>query len=221
MKLHLVIAYFGQRYHGWQHQPGQATVQGAIEQAAVRVFKEPVDQEHLTRFYADPARYAFNFQIHLLHKRIGIQMLAACEALYSDAYAGAIVDRSLFGDEVFASLHHDAGNIDDLDWEAYRSALRNMQFMIWPPTTLIYLRVQPEVALARMQKRMSEEQRAFEGGVTLEYLQELYKRYETLVKDASRGAFPWSHTLEVRYVDWNPSIRTKAEWDQVAAGLKE
>ena len=42
MKLKLTIAYFGQRYHGWQRQPGLETIQGAVEQAAFRVFKEPV-----------------------------------------------------------------------------------------------------------------------------------------------------------------------------------
>lgn len=42
MKLHLTIAYFGQRYHGWQRQPGRPTVQEAVEQAAARVFDEPV-----------------------------------------------------------------------------------------------------------------------------------------------------------------------------------
>jgi len=185
-----------------------------------RVFKEPVDPEHLTRFYKDPARYAFNFQIYLLHKRIGIQMLAASESLYSDAYRGAIVDRSLFGDACFAGMHHDAGNIDDLDWQAYQQALSNMKFMIWPPTTLIYLRVQPEVAYERIQRRMQEENRAFEGGVDLSYLRELYKRYEKLIRDAARGEFPWSHTLEVRHFDWNSDVRTEAEWDMIAAGLK-
>ena len=66
-----------------------------------RVFKEPVDKGHLDRFYADPRRWAWNLQVHFLHRRIGIQMLAACEALYSDTYAGALVDRSVFGDAAF------------------------------------------------------------------------------------------------------------------------
>ncbi|MDD4889022.1 MAG: tRNA pseudouridine(38-40) synthase TruA [Phycisphaerae bacterium] len=42
MRLHLTIAYFGQRYHGWQRQPGRPTVQQAVEMAAARVFDEPV-----------------------------------------------------------------------------------------------------------------------------------------------------------------------------------
>ena len=42
MKLHLTIAYFGQRYHGWQRQPDRLTVQQAVEQAAARVFHQPI-----------------------------------------------------------------------------------------------------------------------------------------------------------------------------------
>ncbi len=43
MKLKLTIAYFGQRYHGWQRQGGLLTVQGALEHAAARVFAQPVE----------------------------------------------------------------------------------------------------------------------------------------------------------------------------------
>ncbi|MCG3177729.1 MAG: tRNA pseudouridine synthase A [Phycisphaerae bacterium] len=43
MKLKLTIAYFGQRYHGWQHQPGLPTVQGCLQDVARRVLREPVE----------------------------------------------------------------------------------------------------------------------------------------------------------------------------------
>jgi tRNA pseudouridine38-40 synthase len=42
MKLHLTIAYFGQRYHGWQRQPDRLTIQQAVEMAAARVFNQPI-----------------------------------------------------------------------------------------------------------------------------------------------------------------------------------
>lgn len=186
-----------------------------------RVFQEPVDQEQLTRFYTEPSKYAYHLQNFLLHKRIGIQMLAACEALYSDQYDGAMVDRSLFGDAVFAKMHYEAGNISRLDWEAYQMSLTNMKFMIWPPTTLVYLDVQPEVALARIQGRMKEEDRNFEGGITLDYLKSLKRHYEEFIQDAKDGKFPWSHAMDVRYSDWNPATLSSTEWDAVAAALKE
>ncbi len=43
MKLKLTIAYFGQRYHGWQRQRDDDTVQERVEAAARRVFGQPVN----------------------------------------------------------------------------------------------------------------------------------------------------------------------------------
>jgi len=188
-----------------------------------RVFEEPVDKKHLDRFYKDPARYAFAFQIYILHKRIGIQNLAAAEALYSDRWDGAIVDRSLFGDSAFAELHAEEGNIAPLDMEAYRAAKHNMQLMIWPPTTLVFLDVQPCVALSRLKERLekSKGDRDFELGVTLEYLQKLRHAYKRLIVAAKDGTYPWSHAVSVVHTQWDPKTVTAEEWDAVAEGLRE
>jgi deoxyadenosine/deoxycytidine kinase len=186
-----------------------------------RIFKEPIEEAQLERFYREPARYAYNLQMHLLHKRIGIQIIAAAEALYSDTYAGAIVDRSLFGDVVFAEMHAESGNIPPIDMESYRAAQNAMQFLIFPPTTLVFLDVTPETALKRIQERFSTGTRPFECGITLEYLQNLSKHYKDLVRNAREGRYPWSHTVQVIHVQWDPATVTEAEWDAVAAGLKE
>lgn len=188
-----------------------------------RVFKEPVDKRHLDRFYADPHKYAFNYQIFILHKRIGIQSLAAAEALYSDRWDGAIVDRSLFGDAAFAELHAAEGNIESLDLEAYRAAKHNMQLMIWPPTTLVFLDVQPRTALKRIQDRLAEAKgtRDFELGIDIEYLRKLRKAYKKLVNAAKDGKYPWSHAVSVIHSQWDPRTVSSEEWDAVAAGLKE
>jgi deoxyadenosine/deoxycytidine kinase len=188
-----------------------------------RVFKEPVDKRHLDRFYADPQKYAFAYQVFILHKRIGIQNLAAAESLYSDRWDGAMVDRSLFGDAAFAELHAAEGNIEPLDLEAYHAAKHNMQLMIWPPTTLVFLDVQPRTAFKRVKTRLeeSEGKRDFELGIDIEYLQKLRKAYKKLIKAAKNGKYPWSHNVDVVHVEWNPNTRTKEEWDAVAEGLAE
>lgn len=171
-----------------------------------RCFEEPVDHVRLDRFYTKPEAYAFSLQIHLLHKRIGIQMLAACEALYSDTFKGSIVDRSLFGDATFAEMHHESGNITDLDWETYKTAILNMKLMIWPPTILLYLEVEPEVALERVRRRETAGGRPYESKISLDYLKRLQDKYESMVAGATRGDWPWGHAVKVLRKDWNADI---------------
>lgn len=186
-----------------------------------RVFKEPVDKDHLTRFYTDPKGFAYHLQMHLLHRRIGIQMLAACEALYSDCYAGALVDRSVMGDAAFASMHHESGNISDLDWQTYQAALAAMKLMLFPPTTLIFLDARPETCLERIHERAKVEDRPYEAGVELAYLRQLAVHYKELIRSAKDGRWPWGHAVDVQHIQWDPATRTEAEWNAVAASLAE
>lgn len=185
-----------------------------------RVFYEPLDKERLTRFYSNPEKYAYHYQVYMLHKRIGIQMLAACEALYSDTYAGAMVDRSLFGDLPFAKMHAKKGNIEPLDWLTYQLTHHNMKLMIWPPTILVYLSVEPEVALERVRRRIEAEGRKYEGGLTLGYLRDLRALNEEMVEDAQNGKWPWGHAVKIHYSDGNLDTRSKTEWDAVASSLR-
>lgn len=183
-----------------------------------RVMREPVaDNPYLDLFYQDPKKYAYAMQIYLLHRRVGIQRLAADEALYSDRWAGAVIDRSVFGDRVFAEEHYRAGNISDLDMHAYDTAYEAMRLMIFPPTVLVYLDVTPETAY----KRIHERDRKAESTITIEYLQALNRGYRKLMKRARDGNYPWSHCLRLLEVTWDPATRTKDEWDAVARNLEQ
>jgi len=186
-----------------------------------RVIKEPVDKAHLDRFYSNPKGYAYQLQLHLLHRRIGLQMLAACEALYSDTYDGAMVDRSVFGDATFEAMHYEDGNITELDHQTYRAALKNMKLMLFPPTTLIYIDAQPETCLRRIRERAEKEDRPYESGITLEYLRRLQGHYKQLLRSAKEGQWPWGHCVDIVHVQGDLERRTPAEWDAVAQGLKE
>jgi len=183
-----------------------------------RVMKEPVDDNpYLDLFYKDHKTYALDMQLYLLHRRIGMQQLAAAESLYSDRWDGAIVDRSVFGDRPFAELHYQYGNIDDLGMHNYDIAYESMRLMIFPPTVLVYLDVTPETAM----KRIRERARGAEVSITLKYLEDLSKIYRRLIKRARDGNYPWSHCLRILEVTWDPITRTSEEWDAVARNLKQ
>ena len=179
----------------------------------LRVLEEPVDANpYLTKFYADPKRYATGMQFWLLHRRYATQQLAAYEATGVGGYQGTILDRSLAGDRVFAKMHMKCGNIDPMDWETYEMAYSIMARNLLPPTLLIFLDVQPQTAYDRMKKR----NRTAEVGVSLQYLIDLREGYQELLKEAETGLMPWSHAIRVSRTCWDPDTITETQWDAVA-----
>jgi deoxyadenosine/deoxycytidine kinase len=183
----------------------------------LRMIEEPVETNYyLGPFYKDPKRYAFGFQIFMLHQRYAMQQLAAYEATGIGGYKGAILDRSISGDRVFAKMHMQAGNIDELDYKTYEMAYSVMCRTLLPPTLLVFLDVQPETAYRRMQKRDRPE----EKGVQLEYLIQLRSGYQDLLNEADSGLMPWSHAVKVSRLVWDPDTTTQDMWDMVARTVR-
>jgi len=184
----------------------------------LRLIEEPVgngegeENPYLEKFYKDPKKYAFGMQMFLLHKRYAMQQLASFEATGVGGYNGAILDRSLSGDRVFAKLHRDSGNIDQLDWETYEMAYSVMARTLLPPTLLIFLDTQPETAYERMQRR----NRSAEAGVPLEYLKKLQVGYLDLLREADQGLLPWGHAVKVCRIAWDMDTITPDQWDRTA-----
>jgi len=182
----------------------------------LRLLEEPVDVELLTLYYEDPVRWAFPFQMAMLHARYATQMLAASETMALTAYDGAIVDRSLWGDLVFARALMEDKKIHSKEWEIYMRAVKNMCMTLFPPLVLVYLDVTPATAFKRIQKRA----RPQEARVTLEYLQMIHAGYHRLLKEAKTHFYPWSHAVEVLQIPWDPSIVDDDAWSQVADTVK-
>jgi len=179
--------------------------------------EEPVDNNYyLEPFYKDPPKYAFGMQMFLLHYRYAMKQKASYAAMIGDC-KGVILDRSIAGDRVFAKLHHDAGNINQLDWRCYNYAYEVMARTIQPPTLFLYLDVQAETALSRMKKRS----RNAESAVPIAYLQELKDGYEQLIKELKTGLAPWAHSIEVERIIWDTDTVTDEAWNGVAATIND
>jgi deoxyadenosine/deoxycytidine kinase len=184
---------------------GKSTFSGWIaDELKLRLIKEPVDNDYLTIFYENPKRWAFPMQIDLLHKRYSLQQLAAYEASLAavgeSEYQGVVLDRGLPGDRVFARLHMLEGNISKVEWRTYTRAYETMTCSLIPPSLLIYLDVEPEVAMKRVQTR----DRTFErAGVPIEYLEKLHRGYLDLLVEIESGQHTWSRGMEVMRVPWN------------------
>lgn len=178
-----------------------------------QVIEEPVDDNpYLEPFYKDPKTHATMMQIYLLHRRYALQKAAALVSLGVGQFDGAILDRSLSGDRVFAKLHREAGNISELDWQTYEMCYQVMCHTLLPPTRLIFLDVQPETAFERMKNRNREA----ESKVPLEYLQQLREGYKSLLGEAERGLMPWGHAVKVTTLIWDP-VNDNPNWDAISS----
>lgn len=183
----------------------------------LRLLQEPVDEELLELFYNDKDRWSFSFQIEMLHRRWAMQISAASETMVAGGYEGAILDRSLWGDLVFARALFEAGKMHKKEWEIYLSAVRNMALVLYPPTVLLYLNARPDTCLERIHERA----RPQEQGITLEYLQTIHAGYQRLVAETQHSAFPWSHAVRCLVVPWDPRTVTDVEWSRTAEMLRE
>jgi deoxyadenosine/deoxycytidine kinase len=184
----------------------------------LRLIEEPVETNpYLEKFYQDPKQYAFGMQIFLLHKRYAMQQLAAYEATGVGGFKGAILDRSLSGDRVFAKMLYEAGHINELDFQTYEMAHEYMCRSLLPPTLLIFLDVQPQTAFDRMKKR----NRGAESGVPLDYLIQLRKGYQDLIREAESALLPWAHAIRVVRIPWDFDVHSPEQWDSVALTVQD
>jgi len=189
----------------------------------LRLLEEPVgngegiENPYLEKFYKDPKKWAFPMQIFLLHQRYSMQQLASYEATGVGGFSGAVIDRSLPGDRVFAKMLRDAGHIEQLDWETYEICYNIMCRSLLPPTLLIYLDVQPETAFNRMKKR----NRNAESSVPLEYLKDLRTGYVELLREAEQALLPWAHAARICRIPFDFDITEESQWDAIAQTVKD
>lgn len=178
---------------------GKTTLTQALaKQLNYREILEPVaDTRYLEQFYMCPRRWAFPFQMDMLFKRWELHQLATYEALTG---TGAILDRGMPGDMVFAEMHFHAGNIHQLEWETYQRMYRSlMSNVTLLPKVLVYLDVEPKTAYERVKKRG----RTSEVHLTLDYLVELRQMYERLLDRIESGKHEWAAGITIQKIDWD------------------
>lgn len=139
------------------------------EELGLHGFEEPVtDNPLLEKFYHDRKRYAFPLQVFFLNRRF--RMLKDAEGLASSS----VMDRSIYGDVIFAKLLHEGGDMEKEEFLLYQELLVNMLDHIEAPKLMIYLKCDVDTALSRIQKRG----RDYEQIVERDYWERLNKEYE-------------------------------------------
>lgn len=133
-------------------------------------FEEPVqDNPILDRFYHDRKRYSFPLQIFFLNRRFRMLKEAA------ELGKPTLMDRSIYGDVIFAKLLYEEGNMDKDEYMLYRELLMNMLEHVEAPKLMIYLKIDTDSAIERIRKRG----RDYEQIVEREYWETLNWEYES------------------------------------------
>ena len=154
----------------------------------IMFLKEPVDEWStiqdasgetiLSKFYKDPAKYAFAFQIMAYATRLNLIRKTILE---NPKCAVLICERSLEADkQIFANMLHDDGLIDDVSYQIY---CRN--FSEYAPDFKVdknvYIDASAEVCFSRIAKRS----RNGESNIELAYLQKCKKYHDSWLVDKS------------------------------------
>ncbi len=148
---------------------GKTTLMDLIsDKLGYQKFLEPViDNPILDKFYHDRKRYAFTLQIFFLNRRF--KMLKDAAKIKEKT----IMDRSIYGDVIFAKLLRDNNEMSQSEFAIYMELLANMLDHIEAPKLMVYLKIDTDSAIERIKNRG----RDFEQIVEREYWENLNKEY--------------------------------------------
>ena len=148
---------------------GKSTLMNILAERGLTAFAEPVvDNPILEKFYYDRARYAFPLQVFFLNKRFK-------HIKEASAIDGCVLDRSIYGDVIFAKMLCDKGEMSVEEYELYKELLENMLEHVKAPKLMVYLEVSVDEAMRRIKKRG----RDYEQVVERAYWEELNNEYKT------------------------------------------
>ncbi|MFT7578745.1 MAG: deoxyadenosine kinase [Myxococcota bacterium] len=175
------------------------------EHLGLDTYYEPVaDNAYLADFYTDTARYSFAMQVYLLNRRFKQHQ----EIIWRSR--GAVQDRTIYEDSIFAKVLRDMNLMHERDYETYLELFSNMSNFMCRPTAIVYLDARPETSMARINARS----RSVESGITLEYLQQLRGEYEAFVQEIS-------HTIPVIRVPWEAFVDTERVADAITSEIEQ
>jgi len=132
----------------------------------------------LAKFYRDPTKYAFSFQIMAYSSRLA--MLRRVIREHPDCKV-IVCERSLEADRnIFAKLLYAAGNMESVEFQIYEMLFRDTASE-YPLNAAVYIDSDPEVCSARIGKRS----RDGESSIPLDYLQKCHDNYDAWLLDTT------------------------------------
>lgn len=133
----------------------------------IEFFQEPyVNNPFLDKFYSNKERYSLLSQLYFLNKRMDTIEEASRKV-------SCVMDRSIYGDFLFAKMHLKNGYMTKEEFELYEAFWKKLIASRKQPKLIIYLDISVDNAI----KKIKERGREFELSVEREYWEKLNKEY--------------------------------------------
>jgi deoxyadenosine/deoxycytidine kinase len=150
---------------------GKSTVMTRLnKRMGIPIVLEPLQKwdKLLSLFYQNPNKWAFPFNLEVIH--------SFCQWKHID-YPVLIERSPVSCREVFTQLNYESGHMHDLELEVFDKVYKELS---WEPDVLLYIRTDPSVCVQRMKERARE----CEKEVSIDYINEIHKKYETMIQNA-------------------------------------
>lgn len=155
---------------------GKSTLTGMLaEQFNWQPFYEAnAENPYLADFYDDMKRWSFHSQTFFLGKRLEHHRLLI------DHPGSVVQDRTVYEDaEIFARNLYQQGNMNERDYDAYRSLYQAVASFLPAPDLMIYLEADVETLISHIHRRGRE----YERNISADYLQQLNQLYTDWIED--------------------------------------
>lgn len=138
-----------------------------------KVMDEPVaENPYLEKFYQEPKKYAFEMQLWIMMRRY--QMHREALQHIKETGQAVLMDRSIYGDTIFAKVNYMDGNILDDSYQTYLQIKNNLISTLRLPDIVVYLDASVDTIYERIQARS----RTCEAGISKEYIEKLDRVYK-------------------------------------------
>ena len=131
------------------------------------IFEEFEENPFLTKFYADPKKYAFHTQMYFLMSRYRKQREIAQIDLFNSR---VITDYLFVKDRIFAEV-----NLNEEEFALYDKIYAILAVDVPRPDLVVYLQAGPEA----LYKRIRQRGRPYERDIDFEYIERLCEAYNT------------------------------------------
>lgn len=136
------------------------------------IFEDP--NQLLQKFFRDRHKWAFPMQVNFLNNRFRQYRQAS-------AIENAVMDRSIYSDDIFARMYLHLGYFTPEEYDVYRNLLETMLEQIFPPLLMVYLKVNTGEAIRRIRQRGRPEELEVEASYWArlnEFYDDHYRNYE-------------------------------------------